>query len=352
MIGIVTQPLGYNYGGILQNYALQSALRTIGFDSVTIDVGYGYSYSRFVMSRTLSFLLNCFGAKRPYPAKPFNGRCIPPQTGSFIQKNIRTTRPYSKYTKSCLEKYKIDTVIVGSDQVWRPMYNESIGNMFLDFVGNKCRKIAYGASFGVEQWEYSEEETSVCQELIKSFYGVSVREQSGVALVKNRLKRDDVELVLDPTLLLNKKDYENLCADVSKASGDYICAYVLDSTEITNKIVGEFSSRKRMTVKKMSAHKDIRMTVEEWLACIRDASFVVTDSFHGMVFAIMFNRNFLVVPNRSRGIDRFLSLLSLLGLTDRLIVSAVDKSIDWPLVNQELEFYKERSYAFLRKCLY
>lgn len=126
-------------------------------------------------------------------------------------------RPYIDSTSS-LRKYfkknRYDAVIVGSDQTWRPKYSPNIYDFYLDFISKdkRIKRIAYASSFGVDDWEYSAEETKKCAKLSKLFDGISVREQSGIDLCKDHLGVDS-ELALDPTLLLNKDDYVTLIGD-------------------------------------------------------------------------------------------------------------------------------------------
>ena len=351
MIGIITQPLGYNYGGIMQNYALQRVLENMGFNSITLDIGYRYTNVRFFFSKIETQILNFFGIKRPYPQKPFKNKCIPSKTGFFIFNKIKTTKPYNRYSYSILKKYKIDAVVVGSDQVWRPIYNLSIEKMFLDFVGPKCVKIAYAASFGTDDWEYGKEDTDKCRALIQTFAGVSVREQSGIKLVKEKLMYENVKFVLDPTLLLGKEHYLSLCNDIPQNTSKYICLYVLDETQKTKEIAEKLSKQMGMPIRQIY-HGSMELTVEEWLSSIRDASFVITDSFHGMVFSIIFNREFLVIPNGNRGNSRFISLLGILGLDSCIYGSQKKRApIDWIRINERLEQYKINSFSFLKKHL-
>ena len=173
MIGIITQPLGYNYGGILQNYALQCTLKKLGFDSITIDDAYCYSYVRYYFSCILTIVAKILGKNRPFPQKPFKGRIIPRVTGKFIYNKINLSEPSEGITEKTIKKYGITTFVVGSDQVWRPAYNKSISKMYLDCVSSQYKKIAYAASFGTDEWEYNEEQTKKCKQLLKSFDAVS-----------------------------------------------------------------------------------------------------------------------------------------------------------------------------------
>src|SRR5690606_30541311 len=126
---------------------------------------------------------------------------------------------------------KFSAVVVGSDQVWRPRYSPNIYNFFLDFLKNNStiKKVAYAASFGTEDWEYTEEQTREARELIKHFNAVSVRESSGVLLCDKYLNRKDAVHVLDPTLLLKAEDYNQLINKTKKEIG--LFTYVLDETK-------------------------------------------------------------------------------------------------------------------------
>lgn len=353
MIGIITQPLGYNYGGILQNYALQKALKKLGFDSITIDNTYRYSILRYRISYLLSLFLNLIGKRRNLPHKPYKGRNIPIITGKFIFHNINLGHSCDGFSTNTIKKYGIDTLIVGSDQVWRPAYNKSINNMFLDFAPSKCKKISYAASFGTNQWEYSEEETLKCKDLLKSFVAVSVREKSGIELAKQYLNYTNVHFVLDPTLLLEKSDYISLCRKFPIKKSFYLCAYILDLSEEKKHIINSIANKKGLKVHFFSAHEKLTLSVEEWLCNFRDASFVVTDSFHGTVFSIIFEKDFIVFPNNERGKDRFVSLLSELGLLDRIYnnINNYEDTIQWEKVNKRLLSMKQHSLCYLKNNL-
>lgn len=353
MIGIVTQALGYNYGGILQNYALQQALKKLGYESITIDVFYRYPYFRYLVSCLLTLASRMVGKKRNFPPKPYCGRRIPKITGEFMVKHLCLTEPYDEYDKADLKKYGIDTLIVGSDQVWRVGYNPCIENMFLAFSEQKVKKIAYAASFGTGEWEYNERQTQNCRQLIQSFSGVSVREKSGINLCQEHLHRPDAQLVLDPTLLLSKEDYCLLCKNIPVENDPYLCAYILDITEEKQTLINRMAQSRGLKVRFFSSHDDTSLKVEEWLATFRDASFVVTDSYHGTVFSILFQKDFLIIPNSGRGIDRFDTLLSILNLQDRIIRDGFVgyQTIDWNSVSERIKIQQETSMLFLKQRL-
>lgn len=352
-IGIVTQPLGYNYGGLLQNFAMQQALKNIGYDSITIDVAYNYSLPRYYVSYAVTSILKFFGKQRLYPTKPCNGRITPAATRPFINNFLKLTKPYKDYNQVDLDEYDIETLLVGSDQVWRPRYNSSIDQMFLSFADDKYKKMAYAASFGTNLWEFSKEETSRCAKLIEKFKCVSIREKSGVSLVGNYLKYSDVQFVLDPTLLLTKESYFQLCSNIPVSQKRYLCAYILDNNEEKTSRIYEIAKQLNLEVMMFSAHDDLKLSVEEWLSCFRDALYVATDSFHGTVFSIIFNKEFVVIPNGGRGKDRFDSLLETCNLVSRMNYLEFNQldHIDWDAVELRLSQMRKQSMQFLEDNL-
>lgn len=353
MIGIITQPLGYNYGGILQNFALQTALKKLGYDSVTIDDTYRYNYVRYIFSCTLTLLAKLIGKSRPFPLRPYKGRIIPSVTGQFIYNKINITKPSEGLNEKTISKYGLTTFIVGSDQVWRPSYNKSIYKMYLDCISDRYKKIAYAASFGTDKWEYNEEETLICKRLIESFAAVSTREKSGIGLVNRFLGYKDVSLVLDPTLLLEKTEYLALCRTVPVKQSHYLCAYVLDLSDEKTNLIRHIADSKNLELRLFSAHENLSLSVEEWLSNFRDASFVVTDSFHGTVFSIIFEKEFIVLQNDERGADRFVSLLSIFDLTSRIFneTMCIEDDIQWEKVNEKLLSIREKSMCYLKNNL-
>ena len=230
----------------------------------------------------------------------------------FINKWIETTEPFCQYSAELIKKYNIKRLVVGSDQVWRPSYNLNVFDMFLDFCKNEdnLKRIAYAASFGVDEWEYTSEQTRKCSELAKKFDAISVREKSGVALCKNNFGVD-ATWVLDPTLLLNKEDYCEVCKDVPVSSDKILVVYVLDMNDSICELCNSIAKEQNLKIKVISSGSQAFLTIPEWLAMFRDASYVVTDSFHGTVFSIIFEKEFKCIYNKNRGAARFESLMNL-----------------------------------------
>lgn len=354
-IGIVTQTLANNYGGILQNYALQQYLKKIGHEPVTIDfkmppIGYAPYLAAFIKA-AVAYIIPL--KRRPFPRRDINRRNQ--RNEIFVNENISKTRLVENYTSELIDEYQFDAIIVGSDQVWRPEYNYSLEDMFLRFAEKShVVKLAYAASFGVDYWEFTDEQTKVCRELCQQFQSISVRENSGVGLCKKYLNVEAVEMI-DPTMLLFKDEYEQLCNGVSVISGNVLAAYVLDLNKEKQDFIREFANTNGLDPVIFRADLNSSLTIEEWISMFRDAKYVITDSFHGTVFSIVFNKSFISFSNSIRGGSRFRSFLEKFSLTDRMVDTftsvPVLKEIDWNEVNKRVDKMRADAYTYLTSNL-
>lgn len=246
--------------------------------------------------------------------------------------------------------------------------------MYLDFVQDKqVKRIAYAASFGTDNWEFTPQQTGVCSALAKKFNLVTVREDSGIMLCKKHLGVDATH-VLDPTMLLTKEDYIRLIeAEKEPKAEGTLFNYILDPDERKSAFIQRVAEEKNLksfqVLPKCQAEnrtkEDIKKHIEDcvfpgvttWLRAFMDAEMTIVDSFHGMVFSILFNKSFWVIGNESRGMSRFTSLLKMFHLEGRLLdanhLDEVDLSqpIDWQDVNQNLKNHREMSMALLLKHL-
>ncbi len=356
-IGIVTQPLCRNYGGYLQAWALQEKLRQMGYEPRTIDYLLGATPPWHILLRSWikTLLLCCVGIKRPFiKQRPAIERSE--MFDSFVRKNMLLTKRVHSYNSCLVRKYAFKAVITGSDQVWRPMYNAHLQDMFLRFVKKSgVKRIAYAASFGVDTWEFTPEQTRECSCLAKDLNAISVREKSGIALCKKYLGVKAIE-VLDPTLLHTAEDYKKLCADIPRATVPFLACYVLDLTPEKQTFVKKIASQQGLPTRIFSADSNAEYSVEQWLAIYRDATYVVTDSFHGTVFSILFHKPFLSIVNEDRGASRFHSLATKFSLGDRFRYSLNEEAllddINWDLVDKRLCQLRQDSTDFILKALH
>lgn len=359
-IGILTQPLRYNIGGLLQNYALQQVLKKLGHNPTTLDPDPYYYVSVKVLAKRL--ILRLLGKKvKVFLEKELNrpSRIKGKNSDKFIKKYISCFR-YSN--KNQLKSLDLDVFIVGSDQVWRPKYNRTrLGNMYLDFTqGMNVKRVAFAASFGTDEWEYTEEQRVKYGSLLKHFDSVSVREKSAVQICKERFNVDAVH-VLDPTLLLSKEDYIRIIKKdkAPKSPGDLL-VYFLDNTEdkkqLEVKVVSDYSLTPFYVNNDYKAQEITpQIQVSQWLRGFYDAKYIITDSFHACVFAIIFNKPFILYANMDRGFARYQSLLETFDLKDCMVCNSREyKSIptfDFDQINNKLTTLQNSSIGFLNDAI-
>ncbi|PRY88367.1 polysaccharide pyruvyl transferase family protein [Mongoliibacter ruber] len=377
-IGIITHPIINNYGGILQNYALQQVLIELGHDVYTIDRIPTTPIKIKTFSFGKRFLLMLKGKSvklRGWLTKE-ESDLINRNTRSFVKGHIKLTESFSQNSKinQIHQKYMFDAYIVGSDQVWRRSSVRGNNLEFLDFLknNNQVKKIAYSASFGVSNWEFTKKETERFKDLIQFFDGVSVREDDGVVMCKKFLNVDAKHLI-DPSMLLSKEKYLSLLKKRNfKQDKERLFVYVLDRNQKKNDIINGVSEAIKLkgfevmpsqsfaleNEKSFDLEKCIFPEVEQWIEGFANAEFVITDSFHGTAFSVIFNKPFLAIINEKRGASRFYSLLKTFGLENRLItenssnfLEVAKTEIDFSDVNKILELEKEKSIRFLNDIL-
>ena len=366
-VGILTQPLHNNYGGLLQAYALQKYLKDQGHDVLTIDIPFKNKSLIVKLKLTFFNIIKRYILKRNIksicPFLDSEKKRIAQYTSIFIKDNINLTKNIKSVDNiKELDEYKFDAYVVGSDQVWRPIYSPSISTYFLDFVNDSDNviRVAYAASFGVDNCdEYSDELKSKCRDLLAKFDAIGVREDTAVELCKNEFDAI-AQKTIDPTFLLNKEDYINLVekSNTPKSDGNMM-VYVLDQSQEKKSIIDFVAATKNLTpYAVMPDDKGVYPPVTQWIRGFMDAEFVVTDSFHGVVFSIIFNKPFIAIGNPERGLARFISILNNFDLMDRLLVSIndvneliLDKKIDHEKTNGILMQEYKKSEIFFNKAL-
>lgn len=379
-LAILSLPFRYNYGHHLQAYALQTTLQRMGHNVTFLDHEFHASnkwwryplslskraYNRYISGdkRQQIFIehnLNVEDSLLSTNFKQFRAKYLPQRLNiNSFERDIKPSM--------------FDGFVVGSDQVWRPgyftwTYQTSMSNAFLGFAHDwDIKRIAYAASFGFEDWQYNEEQTQDCAKLAQLFDAISVRESSAVSLCERHLGTK-AQHVLDPTMLLEQEDYVHIAeTDCSQPTSGELMTYILDNNpKIDNfvlkasRALGQkpFAINSRVEDSHAPIEQRIQPPIAQWLSGFMDAKFVITDSFHGTVFSIIFNKPFITIGNHQRGMTRFLSLLDMFGLSDRLITSPdeskIDKilttAIDWSFVNKQWHTLRTQSISFLTKAL-
>lgn len=368
-IGILTLPLHTNYGGILQAYALQTALQRMGHNVCVFDTKKTQKapLSPVVYAKRLGYKLLKDRSALIMQEKHHN-RVFPiiaQHTQRFASKYINK---YTVDSLSKVDKNDFDAIVVGSDQIWRPKYfsgpfNARTEDAFLAFTeGWNIKRIAYAASFGVDHWEFTAKETVKCKAAVACFDAVAVREDAAVVQCKEHFGVE-AKHVVDPTMLLNKEDYIALIEQENEpVSKGTLFKYILDETPekqaLVNKVAKELGLQP-FAVKpgdKGKPEERIYPPITAWLRAFLDAEFIVCDSFHGAVFSIIFNKPFIVIGNKKRGMSRFTSLLKMFSLEERMVtdfnnIDICKKSVDWETVNATRSQLQTECLAFLNTNL-
>lgn len=368
-IGILTQPLKNNYGGLLQAFALQKYLSSVGYDVLTIDLiaKHDKPSIKKVVRGVFTNIIKKYMLRKnvtsilPQYENPYTSAGV--QTRRFVMENLRTTHKLMDTSELAeLGIYSFDAYVVGSDQVWRSIYSPNITSFFLDFLkdDHKTKKIAYAASFGVDNCdEYTKEELNECSKLAKKFDAISVRENSAVELCKKYFQVETKQII-DPTLLLNQSDYIDLvnrdCVEVSRGN---MMVYVLDEAPDKRQMIDKIAQVKGLTpYALMPIQGEVFPSVTSWIRGFMDAEYVVTDSFHGVVFSIIFNKQFIAIGNRARGLARFTSILNKFNLLERLVIDIddlddklIEKNIDFSKVNEIKKAEQNFAFSFLKESL-
>ena len=338
-IGTMTFHWATNYGAVIQAYALQKYLSDLGYETEIID----YVPKRTIMINTLFAIKN---RNRDFFHKERKINQFRREHLKLSEHKIGISRRLKKYAN------EYSHIIVGSDQVWN--YSFTMGaegrttlSYFLDFVGQNIKKISYATSFGMDS--APQDYIDVVKPWVSRFDGISVRENTGVDIAKQL--GVNAEIVCDPTLLLKREDYESLLSP-SKWETGYVYSYILHGCEVEMSKIKEVVKKSHPYANFIS---DDGSGIIEWLTKIRDAEFVITNSFHGMMFSLLFNIPFIVVPVKgSKMNDRISTVLEMVGLLDRIVedeLSIPETTIDWETVNSKIEESRRKGKAYLERQL-
>lgn len=371
---ILTLPGYYNYGNVIQRYALQKFLSNNGLNFVSYihskvnNQGSIYKHPKEVYVKAPARLVKRF-LRRQKPYWYF------PDLSDYhkeIKREINLVNFVNKHINVKLfdSNDRYDTYIVGSDQVWRKWRNDSemLAYYFLSFLkGRRVNRIAYAASFGKDKIDevMSVEDVEYVRPYIEQFDSISVREKSATNIIMDTWGIDGVANVLDPTLLLDRSEYSRLI-DKSDSKDQKIApifVYVLDETPAVKLFIEEIKTAKGKDIMKIGAHgnteSDTLPSVEVWLKGFRDAELVVTNSFHGMLFSIINHTDFIVIERKDGGLSRIEDFMKDFGIHGRLIgedeldVFKLEQvqPLDWDRIGKTLSERREYSADWLLRAI-
>lgn len=368
-VGVLTMHRVCNYGSALQAWATQTILQHMGFEVRLIDYVYPNDYHRLffpsisLKTKILRALMNCV-YHHPMKKKEDAFR-------QFRKKHFLCTSQIDTKERLLSISQDFDVYLVGSDQVWNMDVLHEDYSFYLDFIPDDKLKVSYASSFSKS--DLNNYDIKKIGLLLDRFKAISVREKNGQKIIKELINKD-VPVCLDPSLLLERRDYLPLAEESTiKVEGDYILVYVLNyafdpypfathfieelSRKSGRKVVCiDFSHRQHLKVQKCIHFHDA-LGPAEFLWLFMHASVVVTTSFHGTAFALNFEVPFYsIVNNVETGDDRMLSLIRECGAESQVVYKDSiyrfnSSEMDWEIVRRKISDLRELSFNYLRKSL-
>ncbi len=352
-VGILTFHRAINYGAVLQAYALNKKINYMGADCEIVDY-------RNPHIENMYHKLKFKGSLRRKVSLVVNYRNIRKKTAkfsAFVEKNINKSPIYKTISKLKENEYRYDMFISGSDQVWNPDCTEFDKAFFLDFTFSP-KKASYAASFGTAM--VSDKYENEVANLISDFTYIGVREKQGAEYIK-KITDKNVEVVLDPTFLLNKEEWEQIAKPSKYEKKKYVLIYMLMASKTLVDFARKVAKEKGCELISIGngRNKDITYAndigPDEFLSLIKNAEAVVTNSFHGTAFSINFGKEFYVELHNVKNArnSRMEDVLKLFELENRLICDGNCRAydIDFEKTKKILEEEREKSVKYLEEVI-
>ena len=335
-IGIITFQNASNYGAVCQAFALKKTVEKVGLNASVIN----YDSPNMALKSVQQS-----------------------QFKEFINGHLNLTKEY--LSKQEIDITGFDAIISGSDQVWNPRLTGGDMTYFLDFVPEHIKKVSYAASIGLNGDLFMEYK-DVFEKYVPTFSGISLREETHVDYIQSIARDKEVIASIDPSLLLTSKEYLEAFNLPDNRSEDYIFvfSYALDPKMYDFANMLSLKSGYKIVALSpynggnyVSGTKIMRKVPPvEWLQLFNSAKMIITDSFHGMMFSIVFNKPFYAyTPNRSN-VARVRDILKKLNLEDRKLTNITNVAetvweMDYTKVNEILEMERKKSLEYLKNQL-
>ena len=362
---VITRHSIPNYGSLLQTYATQKAIEKLNHECEIIDYTRNdekgkkklrtkcknsKKWNKNFLTRYLYYIIQTLNLYSDIKFKKFRKKML-----------IQTPIEYSSEEELKKELPIADIYCAGSDQLWGKIGNiECDSTYFLSFVPSNCKCISYAASIGKEK--ISNEIKKNIRDYLPRFSTILVREQSAMDIIKKE-KINKVDLVLDPTLLLNRDEWNKLCSNI-KIKKKYVLVYQLHDNKKMQKYAKRFAKKVGLPLIRICPNTQSILrggrpiflpTPNEFITYFKNADYIVTDSFHGTVFSIIFNKNFIdILPEETS--TRITNILEIFNLKSRILksyedFSLINKIIDYTEVNKNVEKSRQKSLEKLKKAI-
>ena len=368
-IGIMTWFQYHNYGTSLQVVALSKVLNKLGQETSVIN--YKETRSAIFLHKenvVKDVYIQMKNRIEEHPYHRYEEKVREEKFESFLKKNLKFTKRVSILPEFEDLNDEFDAFVCGSDQIWSPSFYNP--RYFLDFVIDDYKKIAYAPSIGTNKIDDDNTKAQMIKHIERIKY-ISTREKTGADLIENNIGRH-VETVLDPTLLLTEKEWEKMTTDFADNFRPYLLVYMLGRNEKYWKNIYEIAKRLKLEVKIIPVFfRDLKregcikkpVGPEDFLSLIKNAQYICTDSFHGMIFSINFRKSFCIFErfkanDQSNQNSRIYNALDMFGLESRIYkkeskncIAEIYRNIDYSKVSKILDAEREKSINYLINAL-
>lgn len=352
-----------NYGQILQAYALNTYCKKMGFDCTILDFAYDIDWNTLSPNsivNKLKLFVKCSPLYKIYQK-------VIDKCGflEFKRKHLLFyKRRYATFASLVKNPPEVDVLLTGSDQIWGN-HIQRIEAFMLGFGDEKIKRIAYAPSFGTPT--LTEDRKIQMAPLISRYSAIGVREESGISIAAS-LGYMNAQWVPDPTLLLSKDEWINIASSKSpfiSKDKKRVFVYIIgtDKDERIFRFVSQIGNAEIVVASDQRDYPSNKshITIPQWIRCIEECDLVVTNSFHGTMFSLIFNKTFVTFERigAASGMNvRVRSIMDVVGLNDHLVtaemlpeLSLIDCSIDWCRVNNTLKDWKKVGEKFLSVSL-
>lgn len=369
-ISVITLHTVNNYGSVLQTYATKRIFEKMGHSVEFVDYWrknntLDYRINKIFDSQKLkkhSAIFKRFPLLKKFISIPlvFISRKRTKPTRGFIKKHVTLTRPYYSFDDLKANPPEADVYVTGSDQVWNSTWNEGLERpYYLDFAPEGKKRIAFATSIGKDKLD--EDEIPEMKQLLEKYSAISMREISGVSLLKDM--GINSTLILDPTLMLRQDEWVQIAKKI-KTNKPLLVVYQLNVNPEMDRYIEKLSTEKNWNIvrlsygtsdKKKKGKWVLMPSVDVFLGYLLAAECIVTDSFHFTSFALNLNKNFIAIPP-SKFSTRIESILKLTGTESCMLTDYSDTNIanaipDFEKVNLLLDKYRKNGWNWLEKAL-
>lgn len=363
-IGIITFHSAHNYGAMLQAYALQNTIKKLNNEPYVINyrnnkIDSEYKVWNIKSKNPINVIKKTIGSIANYKINKERYNNF----SSFMNKKLNLSKEYRDIKELKSNPPNYDIYITGSDQVWNPYIVGRLSDAYtLNFGDDVVKRISYAASMGSPNIE--EKYADDYKNKISKINRISVRENDAKNYL-SKIVNNPIDVVLDPTLLMTKQEWEVEIKDCKQINDKYILAYVVKEDEEYRKIVNYISQKTGLKVVHFEKEDNYDYILRssytdgplEFVNLIKNAEYVVATSFHATVFSIIFNKKFYVIPHEKTG-SRVTNLLDALEIENRVVYTSdefkrkkYNEAIDYNKANQKLKYEREKSIEWLKSAI-